>query len=101
MSRISYRIKALAQKLPKESGVINPGIYESLDSAVIEYQKKLKNLVVLEEQVKPQTNFVLELKLEDKQVEEELQEVQEQQLQETPKRQYKRKTRRNINDDSN
>lgn len=97
MSKISYRIKALAQKLPKQEGTITPGVYEELDADVIAYQKKLKNLIEIEAETKVQTNFVLELKLEDKQEQVE----PEKQLQATTVKKYTRKTRRNINDDSN
>jgi hypothetical protein len=90
MSKISYKIKSLAQKLPKQ-GTIAPGIYEleDLGQEVIDYQKKLKNLIEIHTEVedKVESAFDLKLKVEDAEIQ-------------TPIKRN-RKTRRNINDDSN
>jgi hypothetical protein len=96
--KIQYRIKTLAQKLPRQTGVINPGVYEQLDEAVVAYQTKLKNLVVIEkeDEEKSENSFTLKLKVEDSKTEGE-----EDVITPKPKQTYKRKIRRNINDDSN
>lgn len=86
-----YKVKSLAQKLPKR-GIIAPGTYEfeDLGQEVIDYQKKLKNLIEIHTEVeeKADSTFDLKLKVEDAK-----------QIQVPIKR--NRKTRRNINDDSN
>ncbi len=89
MNKISYKIKSLAQKLPRQ-GMITPGVYEfeDLGTEVIEYQKKLKNLVEISVEEKVADKIDLKLRVED--------EIQQPQ---TIKR--NRKTRRNINDNSN
>lgn len=90
MVKTSYKIKSLAQRLPKQ-GTIAPGIYEleDLGQEVIDYQKKLKNLIEIHTEVedKVDSTFDLKLKVEDSEIK-------------TPIKRN-RKTRRNINDDSN
>lgn len=84
---MAHRIKKLAQELPGKVGYLKPGIYENLDPKVIEYQRKLGNLLEIEEvENKEETSFVLELNIESK---------------EEPKIINKRKIRRNTNDNSN
>jgi hypothetical protein len=90
VNKVSYKIKSLAQRLPKQ-GTIAPGIYEleDLGQEVIDYQKKLKNLIEIETEVEitAESTFDLKLKVED--------EIQPQVIKRN------RKTRRNINDNSN
>ena len=88
MTKTSYKIKSLAQRLPKQ-GTIAPGIYEleDLGQEVIDYQKKLKNLIEIHTEEKVESTFDLKLKVEDSETK-------------TPIKRN-RKTRRNINDDSN
>ena len=90
VTNISYKIKSLAQKLPRQ-GTITPGVYEfeDLGTEVIEYQKKIKNLIEIETEVEitAESTFDLKLKVED--------EIQPQVIKRN------RKTRRNINDNSN
>ena len=93
MNKTSYKIKSLAQKLPRQ-GMITPGIYkfEDLGSETIEYQKKLKNLIEIETEVETiaESTFDLKLKVEDNKP-----------LETQPTIKRNRKTRRNINDNSN
>lgn len=88
--KVTYKIKSLAQRLPKQ-GTIAPGIYEleDLGQEVIDYQKKLKNLIEIHTEVEQiaDSTFDLKLKVEDAETK-------------TPIKRN-RKTRRNINDDSN
>ena len=88
MIKTSYKIKSLAQRLPKQ-GTIAPGIYEleDLGQEVIDYQKKLKNLIEIHTDEIVNSTFDLKLKVEDAEIQ-------------TPIKRN-RKTRRNINDDSN
>lgn len=88
-----YKVKSLAQKLPK-LGILSPGTYEfeDLGQEVIDYQKKLKNLIEIHTEVedKVDSTFDLKLKVEDTNQTQEKQPIKR-----------NRKTRRNINDDSN
>ena len=87
---VNYKIKSLAQRLPKQ-GTIAPGIYEfeDLGQEVIDYQKKLKNLIEIHTEVEDKVDSTFDLKLKVEDVETQ-----------TPIKRN-RKTRRNINDDSN
>ena len=89
MNKTSYKIKSLAQKLPRQ-GTITPGVYEfeDLGTEVIEYQKKLKNLIEIHTETDEILDSTFDLKLK----------VEDSETQPTIKR--NRKTRRNINDNS-
>ena len=91
MNKVSYKIKSLAQRLPKQ-GTIAPGIYEleDLGQEVIDYQKKLKNLIEIHTEVEQIADSTFDLKLK----------VEDTNQTQTPIKRN-RKTRRNINDDSN
>ena len=82
-----YRIKALAQRLPKSALYIKAGVYEELDEATVNYQKKIGNLVEIEVE-KEASSFTLKLDIEES-------------VEEIPKPKKVYKTRRNINDNSN
>jgi hypothetical protein len=91
VNKVSYKIKSLAQRLPKQ-GTIAPGIYEleDLGQEVIDYQKKLKNLIEIHTEVEQIADSTFDLKLK----------VEDTNQTQTPIKRN-RKTRRNINDDSN
>lgn len=79
---LKYKVKNLAQLKPKSLERILPGVYENLEEEVVQYQKKLNNLIEITDSKEPENSFVLELKVED-----------------TIKKPYRK--RRNVNDNSN